>query len=82
MKYYRFNLRISYADYQQKYYGKGYQQMLVRADNGMRLAIPAGRFIPFITRSGLHGQFILTTDDENKFVALEQVHADTGHNHS
>lgn len=81
-KYYWFTLHISYADYQQNYYGKGYFNVVVRTDDGIRVSFPAGRLLPFVTGSGIHGRFRLTTDANDRFMRLEQVHAVSGHNHS
>jgi len=73
---YRFRLAISYAEYEQKYYGKAYLNVVVRSDNGLRISFPAGRLIPFITRQCMYGRFELTTDAEHRFLSLAMIHAD------
>ena len=45
---YVFNLGMSYQEFCDVYYSKGYQQVVVTTVNGTRVALPAGRLIPFI----------------------------------
>jgi len=72
-KHYWFSLNISYAEYEQNYYGKGYMNVVVHTENGLRVSFPAGRLIRFVTRQGIRGRFRLTTDSEHRFKALDKV---------
>jgi len=70
---YVFSLSMSYQEYCDVYYNKGFQQVVVTTDNGTRVAIPAGRFIKFIDSQGIRGRFCLQVDENQKFVDLRRV---------
>ncbi|RUO72982.1 DUF2835 domain-containing protein [Idiomarina ramblicola] len=70
---YVFGLSMSYQEYCDVYYSKGYQQVVVTTDNGTRVALPAGRLIPFIDSQGIHGRFVLQVDHQQKFVGLKRL---------
>lgn len=68
-----FRLNISYAEYQQNYYGQGHLNVLIRTEAGLRLSLPAGRLLPFVGSDGIHGRFRLTTDANNRFLQLDKI---------
>lgn len=69
---YRFALNIDYNHFMALY--KGHAQRVVVSDfTGRTISIPAPRLIPFLTHSGIQGQFELLTDQNAKFVALNRV---------
>lgn len=72
-QHYEFSLSMSYQEFTEIYYGGGAQQLVVTATNGMRVAIPAGRMVPFVDSSGVRGLFRLTVDSTNKFKRLERL---------
>ncbi len=72
MNYYYFNLNVSYQSFLAHYSGVA-SAVVVRADNGLRLQIPASRLRPFLTQLGVKGRFRLTTDQQNKFLKLEML---------
>jgi hypothetical protein len=45
----------------------------VVADDGRRIAFPAGRIQPFLTKEGIHGHFELALTPENKFVSIKKL---------
>ncbi|SDG94749.1 Protein of unknown function [Vibrio xiamenensis] len=72
MNYYYFNLNVSYQSFLAHYSGVA-SAVVVMADNGLRLQIPASRLRPFLTQLGVKGRFRLTTDQQNKFLKLEML---------
>ena len=68
-----FNLSISYPEFEHHYYAEGVKQLLVRDDNGVTIAIPCGRFVPFIGARGITGRFCLTIDEQGRFLDLNQI---------
>ncbi|AVJ55928.1 DUF2835 domain-containing protein [Idiomarina sp. OT37-5b] len=70
---YEFSLAMSYQEFTEIYYGGGAQQLVVTSTNGTRVAIPAGRMVPFVDSRGVRGLFRLTVDQNHKFVALERL---------
>lgn len=70
---YVFNLGMSYQEFCDVYYSKGYRQVVVTTVNGTRVALPAGRLIPFIDTQGIHGRFLLQVDEQQKFVGLKRL---------
>jgi len=70
---YVFNLSMSYQEFCDVYYSQGYQQIVVTTVNGTRVALPAGRLIPFIDNQGVRGRFLLQVDEQQKFVGLKRL---------
>lgn len=70
---YEFSVAMSYKEFTEIYYGGGAQQLVVTATNGMRIAIPAGRLVPFVDSAGVRGLFRLTTGSDHKFKSLERL---------
>ncbi len=72
MKQYYFNVSISYQEFERVYRG-GARSVLVTDHTGKRIQIPALRFLPFLEPAGIVGRFVLTTDEQNKFVSLTKT---------
>jgi hypothetical protein len=72
MNEYRFRLAISAEDYL-AYYQGAVRQVVVTLANGQRLQFPADSLRPFVTREGVHGEFVLRVDAQNKLQGLERV---------
>lgn len=70
---YLFSFSMTYKEFTEIYYGGGAKQLVVTSTNGTRVALPAGRMVPFVDASGVHGLFKLTVDQNHKFVALERI---------
>ena len=70
----RFRLDIS-AEYYLSYYQGVAKQVIAATHEGQRLQFPAERLRPFVTHDGVHGEFALEFDANNKFVALRRVGA-------
>lgn len=67
-----FSLSIS-ADRYLEYYRGSARNVVTTSTDGRRVAFPADRLRPFITREGIYGVFMLEFDDNNRFVAMKRV---------
>ena len=73
----RFQLQLSHEEFLHYYRGQA-NAILVRAEDGRRLQIPANRFRPFITHDGLHGRFEIELDEHNKLLGICRIDQTTG----
>ncbi|MDO9140380.1 MAG: DUF2835 domain-containing protein [Methylobacter sp.] len=71
-QYIRFSLNLSYDQYLKVYQGVA-KNVTVLADDGRRIAFPAGRIQPFLTRDGISGYFEMELTPENKFVSIKKL---------
>jgi hypothetical protein len=71
-KYIRFSLILSYEQFLQVYQGIA-KNVQVIADDGTRVAFPAGRIQPFLTRQGINGYFEMKLTIDNKFVSIKKI---------
>lgn len=67
-----FSLSIS-ADQILRYYSGTANAVVVTADNGQTLQIPASNLRPFVTQHGIAGCFELTLDERNKLIDLRKL---------
>ena len=65
-----FAIDLSYNQYLDYYQGLA-SNVQVRAFDGRLVRLPAVRLKPFLTHNGIHGRFVLTMDQNNKFVSLK-----------
>ncbi|GAA0345138.1 hypothetical protein GCM10009092_07050 [Bowmanella denitrificans] len=72
MKTYFFNLRLSYEECRALYDGS-VQKLIMYAESGERVQLPAGNLRPFINHLGIHGRFRLITNEHNKIRSFERV---------
>lgn len=68
---YRFQLRIPREKYL-RYYQGGASAVIVHDDHGRRVQFPASALRAHVTAEGVHGRFIMTTDQANKLISLER----------
>ncbi len=68
----RFALAMSYDQYLKVYQGMA-KNVSVVADDGRRIAFPAGRIQSFLTRQGINGYFEMELTPENKFVSIKKL---------
>jgi len=68
----RFYLHLSTEQYQQYYCGEVSQVQIVDQHN-QRIQFPAGMLRKHVNHDGVHGQFILKYDQNNRLVSLERV---------
>jgi hypothetical protein len=63
----RFEFRIDITAHQYlSYYRVSIKQVVMQYTTGATVQSPASLLTQFITESGVHGQFVLTCDDDNK----------------
>ncbi|ABG40515.1 MULTISPECIES: DUF2835 family protein [Paraglaciecola] len=67
-----FRLALSYERCEPLYLTST-QNVIVLADNGKRVQLPAKNLRPFIQHNGIHGRFRLIITDTNKISSLEKI---------
>ena len=72
MKRFEFRLSISSQRYL-NYYRGTVRQVVVQCKDGVSVQFPAAFLTPFITTNGIHGDFVLTCDDQFKGSELRRV---------
>jgi len=72
MNRHRFQLRISAETYLEYYRGHA-RAVIVQAEDGRTIQLPADVFRPFVTASGIAGRFELRLDDNNKLIELKRI---------
>lgn len=68
----RFYLNLSAEKYLSYYQGVARAVSVVSVD-GRRVRFPAEHLRPYVGRDGVHGEFVLRFDDNNKFIGLERI---------
>ncbi|MFA6053549.1 MAG: DUF2835 domain-containing protein [Methylobacter sp.] len=71
-QYIRFSLNLSYEQYLKVYQGIA-KSVSVIADDGRRIAFPAGNIQSFLTKQGISGHFEMELTPENKFVSIKRL---------
>jgi Protein of unknown function (DUF2835) len=71
---YEFYLRISPEQYLDYYRGV-VRRVIVRSTSGQTVQFPASVLQKFVTEEGVHGRFVLTCDQNNKFLEMERLTA-------
>ncbi len=74
MNRYEFHLRISSEQYLD-YYRDTVRQVVVRCTRGQTVQFPASLLQRFVTPDGIHGDFVLTCDEQHKHPDLKQLAA-------
>ena len=69
-----FGLRIS-ADEVLRYYRGEARAVVVRADSGLRLQLPASALRPFVTADGVSGRFAMQYGADGKLISLRRLAA-------
>lgn len=68
----RVPLAISPDEYKQYYSGTA-KHVIAKACDGRNVQFPANVLRPYLTHSGIQGQFILVFDDNFKFIDIRRV---------
>ncbi|HEY8220266.1 MAG TPA: DUF2835 domain-containing protein [Methylobacter sp.] len=68
----RFALKLPYDQYLKVYQGIA-KNVTVIADDGRRIAFPAGNIQPFLTKQGINGYFEMELTPENKFIRIKKL---------
>ncbi|WP_237716301.1 DUF2835 family protein [Catenovulum agarivorans] len=69
---YFFTLDVSYTECQSLYSGSFYDVVLI-AENGVRVQVPINLLKQHINSRGIFGRFRLLTDQNNKAIAFERL---------
>lgn len=68
---YYFTLHISRSDYLRYYQGSA-ARVIVKAQDGRSLSLPAANLRPFVSHEGIHGTFRLIVNDQQRLQSLER----------
>ena len=74
MERYEFSLSISPEQFEEYYRGTA-RQVVARCRSGQTVQFPASLLQRFVTREGIHGNFVLTCDGNHRCVGLERADA-------
>ena len=72
MRRFAFNMALSAEKTRSIYEGQA-RYILVETDEGLRLQLPAANFREFVSVNGIHGQFNVTIDADNKIIELRRT---------
>jgi hypothetical protein len=72
MKRYEFHLRISSEQYL-GHYRRVVRDVIARCTDGQTVQFPAALLRRLVTTNGIHGDFILTGDDNGKCIELRSA---------
>jgi len=65
-------MNISEADYQSYYRGAA-RNIIVMSHQGVSVQFPASAVRPFVEADGVHGDFIIEMNSQNKLVSLNKL---------
>jgi len=68
----RFRLNIAAHEYEAYYAGVA-KNVIVPMQNGRHLQFPASNLRPYFRHNGVHGEFVLRFDENNKLMELVRV---------
>lgn len=68
----RFRIAVSAQEYL-RYYKQEVDSVLVTAQDGRILQLPAGALQKFLDQTGIHGSFRVIYDNNNKLLRVERV---------
>lgn len=68
----RFSIHLSSEEFLLHYQGLA-KALIVYAEDGRRVQLPAQNFRRHITRDGLHGRFEVELDDNNKLLSITRL---------
>lgn len=72
MKQFQFHLKISVERYLDYYRGTA-KQVIARCPGGLTVSFPASLLKAFVLPTGIHGDFVLTCDEENRGALLKRL---------
>jgi hypothetical protein len=68
----RFSLDLSSDEYLRYYRGSA-QSVLVQAEDGRRVRLPAANLRPFLLADGIRGRFELSLNDNNSLLNIRRL---------
>lgn len=66
------NLAISAQDYLAHYQG-AVREVVAPSSDGRNIRFPSTILQPFVGHGGIHGRFVISFDDENKFQGIRKI---------
>ena len=72
VQYIQFSLNLSSEEFLQHYQGVA-SAVMVQADDGRRIQLPANSLRPFVSQQGVVGRFELELDQNNKLINLKKL---------
>lgn len=70
--FFKFSLKLSAEEFLAYYEGTA-KQVIVRADDGRVLQLPANVLRSYVTHDGICGRFILECDQHYRFVSIKMI---------
>ena len=61
-----------HEEFLRHYHGRA-QAVIVLAEDGRRVQLPARNFRNFITKNGIHGRFEVELDDNNRLTGMAKI---------
>ena len=68
----RFRINLSNEEFLRHYRGSA-QAVIVLAEDGRRVQLPARNFRNFITKDGIQGRFEVELDDNNRLIKITKI---------
>lgn len=65
-------ISISAQDYLGHYQG-AVKEIVARSSEGQNIRFPSTILQPFVNHDGVHGRFVISFDDKNKFQQIQRV---------
>ena len=76
----QFSLSLQLTPHQvEEYYRGRAQQVVAEAADGRIIQLPIKVLHSFISKQGIQGDFLVTTDDDNRFVKIAPLKRDDSH---
>ena len=76
MKQISLSLQLTPRQVEEYYRGRA-RHVVAEAADGRIIQLPIKVLHPFISKQGIQGDFLVTTDDENRFVKIEPISANS-----
>lgn len=66
------NLAISVQDYLAHYQGAA-REVVALSSDGRNIRFPCSILQPFVSHGGIHGRFVISFDESNKFQGIRKI---------
>ena len=76
MKQISFSLQLTPRQVEEYYRGRA-RHVVAEAADGRIIQLPIKVLHPFISKQGIQGDFLVTTDDENRFLKIVSISANS-----
>ncbi len=72
MTHFTFSIQLSADEYQSFYTGAA-RNIIVMSHQGVSVQFPASAVRAFVTLDGIHGDFVISMDENNKLVDIQRI---------